>query len=320
MGGIPQATHGTAARMIPAEGFSFACYRFTLRLANAARLPGYKGDVFHRALGLGLARVGPRFGQLFYQPQKPPDWPHPGQTPPKPFMLIPPLEERQDYGPGDIMELGLILYGEALQYLMIAFAALEAVGQSRGLDRGRGRFRIEEVAQFQGGEIRTLFRNDQWITQTTPTTAADIFAATPGHADVIDIDTLTRIRLKDKGRLVRQAPVLSVLTERLIGRVNTLSAMCCGGLMLPPEEKAVLATLARTAIISREEIRWSDWNRCGGDGDGIQFGGLVGSVRYQNVPGAILPWLNLGQWTGVGGKTSFGLGVYQLETEQEVIE
>lgn len=305
--------------MIPAEGFSFACYRFTLRLANAVRMPGYKGDIFHRALGHGLAQVGPRFGQLFYQPQKPPDWPHPGQTPPKPFMLIPPLEERQDYGPGDTMELGLILYGEALQYLMIAFAALEAVGRVKGLTGGgHGCFTIQQVTQLHGGTPRILFQDDQWWARIIPTTARDIFAFAPNAVRAVTIHSVTRIRLKNRGGLVRDAPPLTVLTERLLGRVNTLAAIYCGGLMLTPDDKTELATLAAGASIEDAHMRWRDWRRPGGrEGEAMQFGGLLGRISYRDVPAPLLPWLSLGQWIGVGGKTSFGLGLYEMTAEFE---
>ncbi|MBA1331716.1 hypothetical protein QQ73_11460 [Candidatus Endoriftia persephone str. Guaymas] len=120
---------------------------------------------------------------------------------------------------------------------------------------------------------------------------------------------------------------LAIFTDRLIGRLNTLATLYCGGLLLPPEEKVALITLARTATIARDESHWHDWDRDEGTprqqtrrGGAIQFGGLMGSISYTNVPAVLLPWLSLGQWVGVGGKTGFGLGLYSLEAEQEIIE
>ncbi len=303
----------TRSELISPDQFSLGCYLFTLKLANAVNLPPYKGDIFHRALGKGLEQISPRFGCHFFQPEAPPDWPHPGQTPPKPFMLAPPAGGKTAFQTGDTLELGITLFGQAGQHLMTLFAALEKLGQTSGLDNGKGRFDIQRLIQITPDQPLELFANDQWRSESQPTTAADIFSKTPPAASQITLQMLTRLRLKDHGVLVRNKLPLTVLTDRLIGRINTLAAMYCGGLMLPPEEKTALTTLARTATISRDNTRWSDWSRDSGNSGNIKFGGLMGDITYQNVPAVLLPWLALGQWIGVGGKTSFGLGSYSME-------
>jgi CRISPR/Cas system endoribonuclease Cas6 (RAMP superfamily) len=49
----------------------------------------------------------------------------------------------------------------------------------------------------------------------------------------------------------------------------------------------------------------------------MSFGGLLGETVYTGELSPFVPWLALGQWVGVGGKTSFGLGLYQLEIMNE---
>ncbi|PUB72156.1 MAG: cytosolic protein [gamma proteobacterium symbiont of Ctena orbiculata] len=305
----PEKTH---PRIISPGEFTLGSYRFTLRLTKTVELPRYKGDVFHRVLGKGLEAISPRFGQYFFHPAPISNWPYPGQTPPKPFTLIPPLSSETNFQAGETLDVGFTLFGPANQHLMTVFAALEKLGTTSGLNKGGGRFQIDRLIQITTEKPRELFAGAQWLESSQPTSAADIFAATPPTTDEITLYIHTRLRLKDQGALMRGQLPLVVLIDRLAGRVNTLAAMYCSGPMLPPEEKTALVTLARTAAMVRDDTRWSDWSR---DSKDMKFGGLEGTITYQNVPGVLLPWLNLGQWIGVGGKTSFGLGLYSTELD-----
>ena len=40
----------------------------------------------------------------------------------------------------------------------------------------------------------------------------------------------------------------------------------------------------------------------------IKFGGLLGKITYRGDLTPFLPWFALGEWTHIGGKTSFGSG------------
>lgn len=44
----------------------------------------------------------------------------------------------------------------------------------------------------------------------------------------------------------------------------------------------------------------------------MKFGGLLGSITYFGNVGIFLPYLALGQWVHVGGKSTFGLGAYRM--------
>jgi len=301
------------AKLISPGGFVTGCYQFTLQLSQPVNLPEYKGDVLHRALGKALAQISPRTGKYFFRPQPPPDWSSPGQTPPKPFLILPPQDAKTRYRKGDTLEFGITLFGSANQYLTLVFAALEKLGHDTGLHHDHGRYIIQRLRQITPTGAQTLFNGQQPPTPPNPVTGAQIFTTTPNTSQSITIDIHTRLRLKSHGKLVRNQLPLPTLTDRLAGRINTLAAMYCGGLLLPPEEKTALITLARTACIQQDNTRWRDWDR----NEHIKFGGLTGSITYGNVPAVLLPWLSLGQWIGVGGKTSFGLGVYSLTCDEE---
>ncbi len=47
----------------------------------------------------------------------------------------------------------------------------------------------------------------------------------------------------------------------------------------------------------------------------MKFGGLLGSISYEGDLAPFMPYLALGEWLHVGGKTSFGLGRYRIMRE-----
>lgn len=300
-------------RCIAQRDFRIACFGFRLRLSDAVELPPYKGSLFHGALGRALEHIGGGFRDYFYHPRPPPHWQYPEQAPPRPYALIPPPEERTRYRAGDTLELGVILYGDAIGHFMIVFAALQHLGECLGLGATRGRFVIEEVLQLGLDAPATLYRNEQWRDLPQALNAETFFDTPLPEPTRITLRHATRLRLKAGNELLREPPPFALLFDRLLGRINTLAAMNCGGILITPDEKQYLHNLAATVRIERSTLQWRDWQRYSQrSGATMPFGGLLGETVYGGELEAFLPWLNLGQWTGVGGKTSFGLGFYQL--------
>ncbi|MGR8935047.1 MAG: CRISPR system precrRNA processing endoribonuclease RAMP protein Cas6 [Gammaproteobacteria bacterium] len=298
-----------------AEGeFRLACFVFRLRFSDAVELPPYKGALFHGALGRALEQIGAGFRDYFYNPRPPPHWQYPEQAPPRPYALIPPPDEHTRYRPGDSLELGIILYGDAIGHFMIVFAALQHLGERLGLGASRGRFAIEEVLQLGLDAPVALYRNGQWRGMPQTLSAAMFFDTPLPDPGRIALQHATRLRLKAGNELLREPPPFALLLDRLLGRINTLAAMYCGGILIAPDDKQRLHVPAESVYIERSTLQWRDWQRYSQrSGATMPFGGLLGETVYGGELEAFLPWLNLGQWTGVGGKTSFGLGFYQLE-------
>lgn len=298
--------------------FNFSIFCFHLTVTRSMVLPAYKGSTFHGGFGRALNCIGSRFRDLFYNPT-PPESPSPGKrSMPKPFMLIPPLSEKERYQPGDQMECRLILYGKMIDHFMVAFAALEMLGNRLGLGRDEGKYRIDEVIQISADGPVTVFSGDHWSAIPEPLTAYDVFNQNDGKAAQTTLLLTTRLRLKYNNHLVRQPPEFEIFFDRLLGRMNSLSVFYNAGMLIDPAAKRDLLGKARSIRIDQDKTnaRWSDWSRPTGRGKKeMTFGGLLGGITYRGELKPFLPWLALGQWTGIGGKTSFGLGHYQMEIE-----
>ncbi|MFA5924202.1 MAG: CRISPR system precrRNA processing endoribonuclease RAMP protein Cas6 [Methylococcaceae bacterium] len=300
------------------QAFRLACFEFQLCLSEATELPVYKGASFHGAFGQALARKGTNFRDYFYNPTPPAHWSDAQQAPPRPYVLIPPLEDKTRYAAGDTLNLGIILYGSAIDYSLIVFAALEHLGEFMGLGKQRGRFRIDSIRQLTGQSAKLLYQNRQWLGQAQSMHAGQFFTETPLSLSHIRLNHSTRLRLKAGNELLlRTAPPFSLLLNRLLGRINALATLYGNGIVITPEEKQHLLTLAETVQIEHSTLHWQDWQRHSQRTHStMPFGGLLGETVYRGELAPFIPWLALGQWTGVGGKTSFGLGLYELTYSQ----
>jgi hypothetical protein len=291
-----------------------ACYRFSLRATQPIVLPVYKGSTFHGGFGHALNRIGKRFRNYFFTSSSK-QHPNNRKALPKPFMLIPPLEEKTRYLPGEEMHCGLMLFGEAIRHFMIAFAALEHLGRELGLGRDQGRFQIHAVEQLSLNEPHRLFLDDTWYPPAKPISARKIINAHQIDAGQVTLHLITRLRLKNNNRLVREPPSFAIFFDRLMGRTNTLATFYSGNVAIAPSMKQQLLKLAETVKIDHNHTtaRWQDWSRPYKRGtEKMSFGGLLGEIGYIGELRPFIPWLALGQWIGVGGKTSFGLGLYHL--------
>lgn len=301
------------------RAFRFAFFEFQLRFSEAAELPAYKGACFHGAFGCALGRIGTNFRDYFYNPSPPAHWSDSQQAPPRPYVLIPPFEDKTHYAAGDTLNLGVILYGSAVDYFLIVFAALEHLGEFMGLGKRNGRFRIDGIRQLTADAATMIYQNGRWLGQTQAMQAEQFFTDTPVSLTRIRLNHSTRLRLKADNQLLHVAPPFSLLLNRLLGRINALATLYGSGIVITPEEKQQLLNLAETVQIEHSTLQWQDWQRYSQRSQStMPFGGLLGETLYRGEELApFAPWLALGQWTGVGGKTSFGLGHYQLEIINE---
>ncbi|MCW5204122.1 CRISPR system precrRNA processing endoribonuclease RAMP protein Cas6 [Desulfobulbus sp. US4] len=281
-------------------------YLFRLRAETPLRLPPYKGSALHGAFGHALKRISPFYYQQICEPGN-------DGAKPKPFVLLPPLEIEEQYPVGHLFTCELTLFGKAELFFPICHAALEFLGREMGLGHDRGKFSVEGVEQA------CPFGADGFSTDVQSLTCQDIAesCSVPIINDCLTIHLPTRLRLKSDGHLLSQAPEFDLFLVRLLGRINTLSSLYGGGRMVEPELREQLITLARERIrldpIGTDAC-WRELPRFSGrQQQWMKFGGLLGSVTWQGAAEdfrPFLPYLAVGEWIHVGGKSSFGLGKY----------
>ena len=293
------------------RSFSVAKYRFHLiATTEITGLPAYKGSVFHGAFAHALKQISPHHYQLLHAPQTLAD--RGSVDIPKPFVLLPPLDTQQVYTIGEHFSCELTLFGQAIPHASLCHAALDWLGRRMGLGPARGRFEVERAEVARPGDSAVESPSGGLDGAVTGLGIAQ--SRVPLSGDSVTLHFPTRLRLKSNGAFLREPPPFSLLTARLLGRLNTLSHFHGEGDLLGRDRRAELLAKADGVQIRHSELQWHEWDRYSGrQREHMKFGGLLGRISYEGELEYFLPWLALGEWTHVGGKTSFGLGKYVLE-------
>ncbi len=293
----------------PLNRLTLSKYLFRLQAESSLHLPPYKGSAFHGAFGHALKRISPFYYQQLFEAGK-------DGAAPKPFVLLPPLDELEQYPADQRFTCELTLFGRAEQFFPICHAALEFLGREMGLGSNRGKFSV------QGVERACPLSENSSSADSSSLSCGDIAQAWPVliSNDSLTIHLPTRLRLKADGHLLSRPPEFHLLLARLLARINTLAGLYGDGKILEPKQRGELVALARERIRldpAQTDARWRDLPRYSGrQKQWMKFGGLLGSVSWQGKAEdfqPFLPYLAIGEWIHVGGKSSFGLGKYVIE-------
>ncbi len=232
----------------------------------------------------------------------------------RPYVIKPPLTQRTIYYPGEVMEFGLVLIGQALDYLPYLVIALQKMGHN-GIGRGRGRMALQEVrAQHpyrQQG--MTIYAAGQNIIEAVD----DLIITTPdlvfdGPATNMVLEFITPTRLKREGRL-RDDFTFELLVRALLRRVYDLSSV--QGSPVGAHDELLLQ--AADIAISESSLEWFDWERYSRrQKSRMKLGGLVGRVVLQGDLAPFMPLVRWGEVVHVGKNTAFGLGQYRVKNRQ----
>ncbi|MDH4319260.1 MAG: CRISPR system precrRNA processing endoribonuclease RAMP protein Cas6 [Desulfobulbaceae bacterium] len=275
----------------PLDLLPISRYRFTLVANTPIRLPLYKGSTVHGGFGHALRKISPTYYRMLFEPE------NTGLAVaqiPRPYVLLPPLDELDEYPAGHIFHLELTLFGNAISYFPICHAALEYLGGEMGIGGQGGKFSIQRIEQADSTDL------------TIP--------VTDSSQSSIFLHFVTRTRLTVDSELLRSPPNFQTFFTRLIGRLETLTHFYGQGEFIDRDQRAILTQHANTITTTDSSVHFYEWDRFSGrQRKWMKFGGLLGWCDYRGRLAPFLPYLALGEWCHVGGKTSFGLGKFVID-------
>lgn len=297
--------------------FRWHAYRFGfVSRASVYFPPGKAGNVLRGALGLQFRAVacdaqcpGARecpscpYARLFEPHLE--AGPSGLADPPRPFVLRADHLDGLTLAAGERFDVFVHVFDlrePAVAFFALAFARLA----ESGLGPGRGSVELTDV---DAGGV-ALFREGRFLDAAHPVASqVDLGAAEPAQSVTLEITT--PMELKERGALVER-PEFGVLFARLRDRVANLQSLYGGG-GVDGVDFSGLAERARAVRLTRAELRQAEFERRSSrTGQRHPLGGFLGWVEYQGALGEFVPWLRVGEATGVGRQTVWGKGAIRV--------
>jgi hypothetical protein len=320
-----------------ARALRVGIFEFTWRAQEDARLPRFKGSVVRGAWGQAFKRivcvrpdgqcepcaVRQRCSYPYvFETSPPPDVPafRRQRYAPHPYVLEPPLDEKEHYAAGESVTFGLLLLGRAVLSLPHVILAAEWAGRA-GIGRGRARFALETVRTreahgessviYDGASRRFLWEPRELRLDELVRVRQQRFHAPP--TDRVRLRFLTPTRVRAGGDLQGELP-FDLLIRSLLRRLWQL--VLVHGDDVPTLDHRALLDRARSVPTVRHALLWRDWERYSHrQRTKMRLGGLIGEVEYAldaEARAELLPLLFAGELLHVGSGTTFGLGRYEI--------
>lgn len=313
----------------PLSGFKVAQYKFVLKALETIHLPTYKGSTLRGAFGYAFKKIvcvvrekncsscllkGKCVYSYVFETPPPPDATKMRKYPyaPHPFVILPPLEEKNSYRGDETLCFDLTLVGRSIDYLPYFIYTFEELGRI-GIGKGKGKYQLEEVrCRGKTKQWETIYSSKDKILQKKCSEITIKDHENNLHSPDVNLRLifLTPTRLKFDGKL---SPSLEfhILLRNLLRRISLLSYFHCGS-ELKIDFKGLIEQ-AKGIQIKRNNLSWFDWERYSNRQEAkMKMGGFVGSINFKGKFDDFIPFLVLGEYIHVGKGTSFGLGKYEI--------
>lgn len=318
-----------------------ARFHFTIEPTEEIRLPEYKGSAFRGGFGYAFKRATCITRDRFCETcilksacayfrvfeskvsRETADRLRLGSDAPHPFVIEPPMTEQQYFEPGDRLTFSLVLIGSAVGQLPFFVYAFMILGESFGIGKGRGRFRLLEVEDENG---KQLYDNGNLSGGLTIRSAGEIMGNGQSSVDreiTLRFETPLRIKTsfeRDRKELLTRIgdkASLRVLLKSLYHRAFVLNQLYGEGVKEEPYDSRKLPLVDGDVEVVRAETFWYDWERYSlRQQRRMKLGGLMGEITLNGKVSQYEHLLRLGEYLHVGKGTGFGLGKYRIVEEE----
>ncbi len=305
-----------------------ANYRIAITPKTNLTLPPYKGSTFRGGFGHALRRVictnrgeacisctlrSTCIYPYIFETTSPKD--EKSEDSPHPFIIEPPIDEKQHYTTDDQLNLHLILIGRAIDYIPYFILAFEELGRI-GIGSDRGKYRIERVTNISREKEALIYDGNSHIRDDYQVIdSADLFNETSQlDRQQITLRFLTPTRIKYKGKLTKDLN-FEIVLRNLLRRLSWLAEIHCDE-KWDIDYKTLIKSAKERVKTVYSDLRWHDWERYSQRQDKkLKMGGFMGDITFEGDLAEFLPFLKLGEYLHIGKGTVYGLGKYEIVGE-----
>lgn len=236
-----------------------------------------------------------------------------------PFIIEPPFNVTGVYECEDMLEMNLILIGDAIRYLPYCILAFERLG-NMGIGKERGRYVIEGVFTTKDEDSTLVFseKDKRIINGENKMPFAGIMNGRKQESERWNKEKSIKVKFSTPGRFEYNGELISkglefhILLRSILRRLSTLVYFHCGGLRLPFDFKQLIEDAGKIKIIE-EHLNWEDYERFSSrKRKRMRLGGLSGTIQYHGELMDFVPFLLLAEYIHVGKSVSFGFGKIEI--------
>jgi hypothetical protein len=307
-------------------------FNFLLEAAEDMRLPEYKGSMFRGAFGWSFRNSvcmtkKPDCTGCILQQQcayfkifetEIPDnniWFLKGvKKVPHPFIIHPPRETKNDYKKGELIKVGLTIFGNMINFFPFFIFNFIKMGEL-GIGVNRSKFSLISVMNLDqdGSEFVVYGTSGSLVKNEFCKISMDNSASGHQEAHAVELEFLTPARMQREGRVIadKRKVTFDLLVSLLERRLYALSHLFC--------DKDLYAyprfITADKASITENNLYFYDWERYSSrQGRKVEMSGFKGKIKIEGELSEFMPLLKIGERINIGKNTLFGLGQYKMET------
>ncbi len=280
-----------------ASHFQLLRLKVFMQLQQDTILPAFKGSMLHGWFGHALKGTDEHAFHVFYGE-------HAGQQP-KPYMICPGADRKTTWHRGEIFDFDIVLFGDACQFAETVIQACQN-GEALGFGAKRCPLKLISISSVLPASLRAgihPYYLSEHFNQPLPTQLQTELA----------LHFTSPVRLKHRGSILKHgAPRLDECIRHIYRRWLLLSRF-----WVVDDDQLFNALNEELPRLGDYEMAdhsyYEDWQRYSHkQQDALPFGGLMGQVSFFGDIATAQPWLALGTHLHMGGKTTFGLGGFQL--------
>ncbi|MCL4518864.1 MAG: CRISPR system precrRNA processing endoribonuclease RAMP protein Cas6 [Thaumarchaeota archaeon] len=316
----------------------FVKFEFIIETTEELRLPNYKGSALRGGFGAAFKKAACATKSYECEPcilksncsyyttfeskvdRKTRDLLRIGNDAPHSFVLEPPLTEQNIFQKGEKLSYHLILIGRTIDFLPYFVYAFHFLGDKIGLGRGRGKFRLCEVKDCDGGQVYD--GSTQKLKSAFRIFSAADFIDNDEQTNYIALRFLTPARLKTSFHsdgqhllFIKTGSDFWTLAESLYHRIFTLTQLYCSDISDAYDSKYIYLDSPNVEL-TKSDLRWYDWERYSSRQDTrMRLGGFIGEAIFKGEIGDLVPLFKIGEYLHVGKGSSFGLGKYEIKIQ-----
>lgn len=241
-----------------------------------------------------------------------------------PFIIEPPLEEKEIYNEGETLNFNLILIGKGLEYFPYFVYSFKEMGEI-GIGKGRRKFLLSSIFSEEDKKSKKLvFSNDTIYSYEKDNIPFSDYINSLDNEfnkdleDKVIIKFLTPTRIRYHGHFIDKID-FKIFLQQIERRLfllryfyNLENDKHYDKTLEDRFHQFLNNDLPNIKIIS-SNLYWKDWKRYSHrQKDEMILGGFVGEITFQGSLKRWLPFIKAGSILHVGKGTSFGLGRYEI--------